>query len=113
MRSRNLALNHATPATHCAGPGDESPDPASSPDTHPDHICSRRQLRELLDRLIERLPARHKQVIRLHYERHMTMKEIGTDMSVNESRVSQIHRSALQAMGRRLRESGISSPADV
>jgi DNA-directed RNA polymerase specialized sigma subunit len=43
----------------------------------------------------------------------MTLKEIGNELGVNESRVSQMHRSALQAMGRMLKESGISSPADV
>jgi RNA polymerase sigma factor for flagellar operon FliA len=111
MRSRKLALSRTTaPAARDEG---GSPDPVSGPETHPDHICSQRQLREVLDRLIDTLPARHQQVIRLHYCRHMTMRQIGSELSVNESRVSQVHRSALQAMGRMLRDFGICSSADV
>jgi RNA polymerase sigma factor for flagellar operon FliA len=113
MRSRNAALNRAATPSAAARDDGQSQDPASGPDTDPDYICSQRQLREVLDRLIDSLPARHQQVVRLHYCRHMTMKEIGGEMGVNESRVSQMHRSALQAMGRMLRDSGICSPADV
>ncbi len=113
MRSRSLALSRTNAPASVTRDGVEAPDPASGPDTDPDRICSQRQLREVLDRLIDDLPERHQQVIRLHYCRHMTMKEIGNEMGVNESRVSQMHRSALQSMGRTLRESGICSPADV
>jgi RNA polymerase sigma factor for flagellar operon FliA len=113
MRSRNLALSRTTAPAAAAREDGPRTDPASGPETDPDHICSQRQLREVLDRLIDSLPARHQQVIRLHYCRHMTMKEIGGGMGVNESRVSQMHRSALQAMGRMLRDCGICSPADV
>jgi DNA-directed RNA polymerase specialized sigma subunit len=41
------------------------------------------------------------------------MREIGGEMGVNESRVSQMHRSALEAMGRRLRDTGICSTAQI
>jgi RNA polymerase sigma factor for flagellar operon FliA len=113
LHSMNAALRLAAPAESTAAGDGEPLDPASDPETHPDQICSQRQLRDVLDRLIENLPARHRQVIRLHYSRYRTMKEIGHEMGVNESRASQIHRSALQAMGRMLRDSGICSPADV
>jgi RNA polymerase sigma factor for flagellar operon FliA len=39
----------------------------------------------------------------------MTMKEIGNALGVNESRVSQIHKSALVRMQAALQESGIRS----
>ncbi len=113
MRSRSLALSRTNAAQPTKRDGSETPDPVSGPETDPDHICSQRQLREVLDRLLDDLPERHQRVIRLHYCQHMTMKEIGGVMGVNESRVSQMHRSALQAMGRALKDSGISSPADV
>jgi RNA polymerase sigma factor for flagellar operon FliA len=113
LHSMNAALRLAAPAESAPSADGEPLDPASDPDTHPDQIFSQRQLRDVLDRLIENLPARHRQVIRLHYSRYRTMKEIGHEMGVNESRASQIHRSALQAMGRMLRDSGICSPADV
>ena len=113
MRSRKLALSRTTPPASVGRDDGGLPDPVSGPETDPDHICSQRQLREVLDRLIDNLPARHQQVIRLHYCRHMTMRQIGSELSVNESRVSQVHRSALQAMGRMLRDFGICSSADV
>ena len=113
MRNRSVVLNRTqTPATV----SDESVqlrDPACGPDDVPDQICERQQLREVLDRLIDNLAPRYRQVIRLHYCRHMTMKEIGGEMGVHESRVSQMHRSALESMGRMLKESGICSPAQL
>jgi RNA polymerase sigma factor for flagellar operon FliA len=113
MRNRSLELSRMNAPLSTKRDGGETADPASGPETDPDHICSQRQLREVLDRLIDDLPERHQQVIRWHYCQHMTMKEIGSVMGVNESRVSQMHRSALQAMGRALKDSGICSPADV
>jgi len=112
MRSRSLALSQ-TKLRRSASEDGAAPDPASGRDTDPDYICSQRQLRDLLDRLIENLPVRHRHVIRMHYCAHMSIKAIAVEMGVNDSRVSQIHRSALQAMGCTLRESGICSPADV
>jgi len=113
MRSKRLDLNRATPRPSRGRRDEETPDPASGPETDPDRICSQHQLREVLDHLVDSLPARHQQVIRQRYCRHMTLKEIGHDLGVNESRVSQMHRSALDAMSRMLKESGISSPADI
>ena len=113
MRSRSLALSRTRTPAAPAVEGGQQPDPACGPDAGPDHICERRQLREVLDRLIDSLSPRHQQVIRLHYCRHMTMKDIGSEMGVHESRVSQMHRSALEAMGRMLKESGICSPAHI
>ncbi len=113
MRSRSLALSRTRPAPSPATETERRPDPVSSSDTGPDQICERRQLREVLDRLIDSLSPRHQQVIRLHYCRQRTMKEIGEEMGVHESRVSQMHRSALEAMGRMLKESGICSPAQI
>lgn len=113
MRNRSLALSRTR--TEPAPPVEDTkrPDPVSGPNDGPDHICERQQLREVLDRLIDSLAPRYQQVIRLHYGRHMTLKEIGSMMRVHESRVSQLHRSALEAMGRMLKESGICSPAHI
>ena len=44
-------------------------------------------------------------------ERDCTMREIGGILGVNESRVSQIHKSALAKMHTALQESGIHSAA--
>src|SRR5215472_1591468 len=83
MRRRNLALS-GTRMPAPTGKGGEQSEPLSSPDTEPDQICERRQLRAVLDRLIDSLSPRYQQVIRLHYCRHMTMKDIGAEMGVHE-----------------------------
>src|SRR5437764_511365 len=67
MRNRTLELSRTNAPLSAKSDGSEMADPASGPETDPDHICSQRQLREVLDRLIDDLPARHQQVIRLHY----------------------------------------------
>jgi len=113
MRNRSVVLNRTQTPAGPSGEDTQRNDPACGPDAVPDQICERQQLREVLDRLIDSLAPRHQQVIRLHYCRHMTLKEIGGEMGVHESRVSQMHRGALEAMGRMLKESGICSPAHL
>jgi RNA polymerase sigma factor for flagellar operon FliA len=49
---------------------------------------------------IATLPAREQRVIALYYYNEVTMKDIGAELGVNESRVSQLHARAI----RRLRE---------
>jgi RNA polymerase sigma factor for flagellar operon FliA len=50
-------------------------------------------------------------VVELYYHNELTMKEIGSILGVNESRVSQIHKSALERMQTALGGSGIHSAA--
>ncbi len=78
---------------------------------HPDSLFARGELRSKLSTAIQTLPARYQQVVTLYYDRDMTMKEIGTVLGVNESRVSQIHKSALARMQSALCTSGIASSA--
>jgi len=47
----------------------------------------------------------------LYYTNELTMKEIGDRMGVNESRVSQIHKTALKKMAIVLQSEGIQSAA--
>ena len=55
------------------------------------------------------LPERYQKVVFLYYTNEMTMKEIGEVLGVNESRVSQIHKIALEKMAANLRSAGIES----
>ena len=55
------------------------------------------------------LPERYQKVVFLYYTNEMTMKEIGEVLGVNESRVSQIHKVALERMAANLRSAGIAS----
>lgn len=78
---------------------------------NPDEICNRRQVAEVLREAILSLPERYQTVVTMYYTDEMTMKEIGGHLGVNESRVSQIHKSALQKMAVVLESNGISAEA--
>jgi RNA polymerase sigma factor for flagellar operon FliA len=67
--------------------------------------CLRGEMRERLAAAIEQLPERERLVVTLYYYEEMTMKEIGLALSVVESRVSQIHSSAVVHLRARLGES--------
>jgi RNA polymerase sigma factor for flagellar operon FliA len=86
-----------------------APEYPSAPETQPDHMCAREQLRLVLDKAMTTLPDRYKQVVTLYYTNELTMKEIGGRLGINESRVSQIHKSALEKMSVALQTAGISS----
>jgi RNA polymerase sigma factor for flagellar operon FliA len=66
----------------------------------PDHAYEKTEVRDRVRGAIEALPPRERRVISLYYYGEVTMKEIGAELGVNESRVSQLHARAL----RRLRE---------
>jgi len=82
---------------------DESSLPAalvpSEPDT-PDSTYEKLETRERVLAAIQSLPWREGKVIGLYYYGEVTMKQIGAEIGVNESRVSQLHARAI----RRLRE---------
>jgi len=84
-----------------------APDYPSGPETQPDTMCAREQLRGMLGIAMKTLPERYRKVVMLYYTSEMTMKEIGGVLGINESRVSQIHKSALEKMNVALQASGI------
>jgi RNA polymerase sigma factor FliA len=86
-----------------------APDFPCKPDTHPDSICAHEELRGLLGEAMKVLPERYQKVVSLYYTSEMTMKEIGGILGINESRVSQIHKSALEKMQVVLEANGIGS----
>jgi len=75
----------------------------------PDQQFARKEMRRKLGSLLQALPERHQQVMTMYYEGEMTMKEIGDSLGVNESRVSQIHKSALMRLQVVLTSSGVAS----
>ena len=85
-----------------------APDFPSKPETQPDNMCAREQLRSALGVAMKTLPERYQKVVMLYYTNEMTMKEIGCVLGINESRVSQIHKSALEKMQVVLQSNGIS-----
>lgn len=86
-----------------------APDFPARPDTQPDFLLVRQQLKELLGHAMQTLPARYQRVVLLYYNGEMTMKEIGGLMGINESRVSQIHKAALEKMATVLEANGVRS----
>jgi RNA polymerase sigma factor FliA len=74
----------------------------------PDAAYEHAETKDRVRRAIASLPARERKVIALYYYRDVTMKQIGKEIGVNESRVSQLHARAIQ----RLRKS-LALPAPV
>ncbi|MCC6538518.1 MAG: FliA/WhiG family RNA polymerase sigma factor [Bryobacterales bacterium] len=91
--------------------GDDLPPPdfPCAPDLQPDLMCARQQMRSALGDAMKTLPERYQKVVVLYYTNEMTMKEIGGVLGINESRVSQIHKSALEKMAAVLESAGIDS----
>ncbi len=87
-----------------------APEFPAKPDLQPDRLCEHRQMSSA--------SAGHADAARplpesglLYYTGEMTMKEIGGILGINESRVSQIHKIALEKMGIALQAAGIHSTA--
>jgi RNA polymerase sigma factor for flagellar operon FliA len=65
------------------------------PEEDPLFRCLRGELEERLAEAIQNLPERERLVMSLYYYEEMTMREIGLALGVVESRVSQVHASAV------------------
>lgn len=75
------------------------------PDEDPLFCCLKGEMKEKLTEAIDKLPDRERLVVTLYYYEEMTMREIGLALGVVESRVSQIHASAVLHLRAALRES--------
>lgn len=73
-------------------------------DEDPLFRCLRGELQERLADAISNLPERERIVMTLYYYEEMTMREIGGALGVVESRVSQIHSSAVMRLRAALRD---------
>ena len=104
--SRTIVRIHTIESTSPMASGDhvdESSLPAvlvpSEPDA-PDAAYEKAEMRDHVRAAIQSLPCRERKVIGLYYYGEATMKQIGAEIGVNESRVSQLHARAV----RRLKE---------
>ena len=68
----------------------------------PDKACEEGELRNRIRVAMIALPSRERKVIGLYYYGDVTMKQIGTEIGVNESRVSQLHARAIQRLRKSL-----------
>jgi RNA polymerase sigma factor for flagellar operon FliA len=87
-----LSLDADVTGEQGGAPVDAIEDP-SVPD--PFKTLESKERRALLARFIEKLPEREQQVLALYYHEELTMHEVGTILGITESRVSQIHSSAI------------------
>jgi RNA polymerase sigma factor for flagellar operon FliA len=76
----------------------------------PDRVCERNEVAARVRDAIRALPRRERKVIGLYYYGDVTMKQIGSEIGVNESRVSQLHARAVQRMKKML---GPDVPAEL
>jgi RNA polymerase sigma factor for flagellar operon FliA len=103
---RTIVRIHAIESTSPLASGeniDESTLPAAlipSEPEQPDTAYEKSETKDRIRAAIESLPAREQKVIGLYYYQEATMKQIGAEIGVNESRVSQLHARAI----RRLRD---------
>jgi RNA polymerase sigma factor for flagellar operon FliA len=91
-------------------PGQEDlpePDYPAKEETRPDKMSAHAELQDLLRGAMHRLSERYQKVVGLYYNKDMTMRAIGEILGINESRVSQIHKSALEKMAVTLHSAGI------
>lgn len=77
-------------------PPDTSPGPEAQAERH--------ELSRRLAQAIRELPKRDRQVVLLYYDRDLTMKETAEVLGITESRVSQLHASAMFKLSMRLKE---------
>ena len=68
----------------------------------PDKAYEEREVRDRIRAAIASLPPRERKVIGLYYYGEATMKQIGAEIGVNESRVSQLHARAVQRLRKAL-----------
>lgn len=68
----------------------------------PDQAYARTETKERVRQAIAMLPPRECRLIDLYYFGDVTMKQIGAELGVNESRVSQLHARAIQRLRKSL-----------
>lgn len=67
-------------------------------DANPLELLQDERFRGALIDAIERLPERERQLMGMHYEQEMNLREIGEVMGVSESRVCQLHSQAVSRL---------------
>lgn len=77
---------------------------AAADSAAPDSRLERAEMLEKLAAAMQELDERRLQIIVLYYHKHLTMKQIAGLLEITESRVSQLHASALVSLSAKLEE---------
>ena len=83
--------------------GEASGDRGSMSTQDPESETVKSEITDMVGDAIENLPKKERLVITLYYYEEMTMKEIGQVLDISESRVCQIHSSAILRLHGRLK----------
>jgi RNA polymerase sigma factor for flagellar operon FliA len=117
LRRKNIDIRTACAVTRSSQCGDQAEDirldQPGPRESRPDVLQSDLERRKIVRFAVDQLPERPRQIILMYYHQEYTMREIGERLRMHESRVSQIHKGALQAILENLKLSGINSPADL
>jgi RNA polymerase sigma factor for flagellar operon FliA len=102
---RGLDIGSLQAETNEAGFGDDflQSRPGAEEDD-PYHQTLRSEITTLLGRAVGELPEREREVLALYHYEELTMKEVGAVLGIGESRVSQIHTTALLRLRARLHD---------
>jgi RNA polymerase sigma factor for flagellar operon FliA len=76
----------------------------------PDRLYEQTEVKDRVRAAMATLPPRERKIIGLYYFNEVTMKQIGAEIGVNESRVSQLHARAMQRLRKALTPQ---APAEV
>lgn len=96
---RMLSLDEMSRGDDDGGRGMELP----SPSPRPDELSMKREMVRRLGKAISNLPPRKQRVLEMYYQREMTLREIGLELGVTESRICQIMGEATQKLRTMLR----------
>lgn len=79
-------------------------DLVSGSEDNPFALCYRREQRDILSCALGNLTQRERSILTLYYKGLLTMKQIGSRLGVDESRVSQLHAGAVARLRRAVAE---------
>jgi RNA polymerase sigma factor FliA len=100
---RGLDVGSLQPDLDLAGSSEEALRSCACKDEEdPYHQTLRLEMQCLLTGAVDQLPVREREVLALYHFAELTMKEVGVAMGIGESRVSQIHSSAMIHLRARL-----------
>ena len=79
----------------------------------PDYLYEQQETKDKVLKAIGSLPSREQKVVSLYYYSEITMKQIGKELGVNESRVSQLHAQAIKRLRKVLDSTTVTAKTDT
>ena len=78
-------------------PIDDLPDELIPPDKQNDpmQMTSMKQMAQVLEALLKKLPEKEKLVMALHYQEELSFRDVATVLNLTPGRVSQLHTQAM------------------